>query len=228
MDLEYPMKAIKFLIAVALSLFVGLPCFAGIAGKWDVTSVTAEGQQIKTVLTVAEAEGKLTATLKLGERDLPISNVALTGDQFSFRLMWGETGVAVKVKVAGDSLEGAWTADSGDTGSVKAVRASAAETASVPATIAGKWTITAPRADGTYMKIGMELKEEGGKWSASLTTPDGMTIPASSVEVAGNDLTMKVEPGQGTYTLKLTRDGANLKGTGTNPEGSAIPLTAAR
>jgi len=216
------MQTLKFFLAITLAL----PCLAGIAGKWDVTSTTNEGQTIKSSLLVKETEGKLDATLSFGERAVPISNLTFADDQLSFRLMWSDTGVTVKVRLDGDNMKGTWVADTGDTGPVAAVRG--AEAAASANSIAGKWKLTAARPDREPIKVDLDLKEEAGKWIGTLITPDGMTLPATSVVLEGSSLTVKLATDNGNYTLKLAPDGPNMKGTAEGPEGPPIPLTATR
>ncbi len=211
----------------ALTILLTVPAFAGIAGRWDVTSTTADGEKIKTLLVVAETAGKVEVNLSIGDQKLPVSNVAFADDQLSFRLMWGETGVNLKAKLDGDKLAGNWVADTGDTGPISAVRiAEATAAAGANAFYTGKWKLTAERPDRDPIKVDLELKEEAGKWSGSLVTPDGMQVPATVAMENGN-ITITVDAGNAVYTLKLAKDGEGMKGTAAGPDG-AIPLTAVR
>jgi hypothetical protein len=213
----------RFLITLTA---LTVPAFAGIAGRWDATSTTPDGEKIKTLLVVTENAGKVEATLSLGEQKLPVSNVAFAGDQLSLRLMWGETGVNLKAKLDGDKLAGTWVADSGDTGPITAVRLVDAAAAGSNTFYTGKWKLTAARPQGDPIKVDLDLKEEAGKWSGSLVTPDGMQIPAVVAMENGN-LTITIDAGNAVYTLKLAKDGEGMKGTAAGPDG-AIPLTAVR
>jgi hypothetical protein len=210
----------------ALSILLAVPAFAGIAGRWDVTSTTADGEKIKTLLVVADNGGKLDVVLTLNDQKIPVSNVAFADDQLTFRLMWGETGVNLKAKLDGDKLAGNWVADTGDTGPIAAVRVAEAAAAGSNAFYAGKWKLTASRPDRDPIKVDLELKEEAGKWTGSILTPDGMQVPAT-VAMDGGNLTITVDAGSAVYTLKLAKDGEGMKGTAAGPDGS-IPLSAAR
>jgi len=212
-------------ITSVLAVFLlGAPVFAGVAGRWDVTSVTNEGEKLKSVLTVTEADGKSGATLAMGDQNIPLENVTISAEQISFRLMWGNTGVNIKAKFEGDKLTGSWTADSGETGPVSGVRASGA--ASSAGFFVGKWKLTVTPPDRDPMKVEMEVKEADGALSATLTTPDGMAIPAKAA-ADGGKLTVTIDTGNATYVLKLDRDGEGMKGVASGPNGDA-PTTAAR
>jgi hypothetical protein len=205
---------------------MAVPAFAGISGRWDVTSTTPDGEKIKSVLTVNETSGKVEAALAVGSQNLPLEKVAFAADQISFRLMWGETGVNIKAKLDGDKLAGAWTADSGDTGPVVAERIADAVSSASTSFYAGKWKLTAARPEREPIKVDLELKEDAGKWSGNIVTPDGQFVPAA-VAIEGSNLTITVDAGSAVYTLKLAREGEGMKGTAGGPDGS-IPLTAVR
>jgi hypothetical protein len=214
---------------ICLSMLLALPAFAGIAGKWDVVSTTADGEKIKSVLTVTQADGKSDATLAVGTQNIPLQKIDIAAEAISFRLDWGGTGITVKAKLDGDKLAGNWTADSGETGPVAATRIAeaAAAGAGSNAFYTGKWKLTAARPGGDPIKVDLELKEDAGKWSGTLTTPDGMAIPATVVMDSGN-LTVTIDAGSATYVLKLAKNGEGMKGTAAGPDGGALELTAVR
>ena len=210
---------------VCFSMLLAIPAFAGIAGKWDVVSTTNEGEKLKSVLTVTQADGKSDATLIMGTQAIPLQKIDVAADAISFRLDWGGTGVNVKAKLDGDKLTGTWTADTGETGPVAATRAAEA---AIPTTFyTGKWSLTVDRPGGDPIKADLELKEDAGKWSGTVITPDGMTLPATVVMDNGN-LTITIEAGSAAYVLKLAKDGVGLKGTAAGPDGNTLQMTAAR
>lgn len=211
---------------LALTVLLAVPAFAGISGRWDVTSTSPDGEKIKSILTVTETSGKVEAALAVGSQNLPLEKVAFAADQISFRLMWGETGITIKAKLDGDKLAGTWTADSGDTGPVVAGRIGEAASAAPTSFYAGKWKLTAARPEREPIKVDLELKEEAGKWSGNIVTPDGQVVPAA-ITMEGGNLTITIDAGSAVYTLKLARDGEGMKGTAGGPDGT-IPLTAVR
>lgn len=212
------------LVSLAVAFVLAVPAFAGIAGRWDVTSVTNEGEKLKSVLTLSENEGKITATLVMGEQSIPLENVSATAEQISFRLMWGSTGVIVKAKFDGDKMSGSWTADSGETGAVSGVRSAASAASS--AFFTGKWKLTVSPPERDPMRVEMEVKESGDALSATIVTPDGMAIPAKAAVESGK-FVVTIDTGSATYVLKLEREGEGMKGVATGPGGDA-PMTAAR
>ena len=214
------------LATLAATFLLAVPAFAGIAGRWDVTSTTNDGEKIKSVMTVAEASGKVDVTLAIGEQKIPLESITYVADQLSFRLNWAGTGVTIKAKLDGDTLAGKWTADSGETGPVTAARIAEAFPASSPSFFAGKWKVTVTMPERDPYKVEMEVKDADAKLSATIVTPDGMAIPGAAV-ADGEKLTVTVDTGSATYTLKFARDGEGLKGTVTSPGGEA-PMTATR
>jgi hypothetical protein len=206
------------------TILLAVPAFAGIAGRWDVTSVTNEGEKMKSLFTVTETDGKTNATLVMGEQTIPLENVTITAEQASFRLMWDNTGVNVQIKLDGEKLAGTWTADSGETGPVTAVRA--AGPVNPTAFFSGKWKLTVTIPDRDPIKADMEVKEAAGVLSANLISLDGMTLPGKAA-IADGKLAVTVDTGSATYTLKFERDGEAMKGVATGPNGD-LPLTAVR
>ncbi len=211
---------------LAVTILLAVPAFAGIVGRWDVTSTTADGEKIRSVLTVTETGSKVDATLAVGDRNIPLEKVAFAADQISFRLMWGETGVNIKAKLDSDKLAGAWTADSGETGPVVAARIAEAASAAPTSFYAGKWKLTAARPQREPITVDLALQEDPGKWSGNIVTADGQFVPAAVALESGN-LTITIDAGSAVYTLKLARVGEGMKGTAGGPDGT-IPLTAVR
>jgi hypothetical protein len=203
---------------LALTLLVAAPAMAGIAGRWEATSTMNDGNKVRSLLTIKETDGKVEASLAMGNRTVPVDKVAFAESQLSFRLVFEGTAVTVKAKLEGDKLTGAWTAEGGETGPVVAVRMAEAATSFY----AGKWKLTATRPEGEPVKAELELKEEGGKWLGTIITRDGQSVPAS-VSLEGGNVTVTVD----AYTLTLARDGEGMKGTAAGPNGT-LPLTAVR
>jgi hypothetical protein len=95
------------LLMIALALPpAATPAGNPIVGAWQCVSSSAEGEQFKWVLTVAEQDGKLAGTLAGDMGSFPISDAKLTGDAFTFNVTVGSGTYAIECKVAGDSFAG--------------------------------------------------------------------------------------------------------------------------
>ena len=78
------------------------------------------------------------------------------------------------------------------------------------------------------MKVTLEVKDEGGKLSGTLTTQDGNSLPIAEGKLESNVLSFKVPTDNEAFTLKLTFEGESGKGTYLTPDGASGPLTAIR
>jgi hypothetical protein len=214
------------ILALPIALLCGASLFgADIAGKWSVTAVDPDGRQHKSELTVREVAGKLEGVVATADRNIPIREPKLEGDDFSFKMPWGDMTLTIKVKVNGNKLAGTFTTDSGDSGPVTAERVAAAAAAGDGVT--GKWKLVALRANGSEMRVELEIKEAAGKLSAVLSSDAG-AMPADEVQFAGNTLTLKLSSNNGPIQIKLEKSGESLKGNYTTPEGSTGVITGSR
>lgn len=208
---------------LASLLFAILPVAAAdFPGTWNVSTQNENGEPIKTVLLLKEEGGVLSAVMQGGERKIPVSKLQRQGDQISFQIPYNDITVTIKLTLQGDTLKGNWSVESGETGPVTAQRAAAA------ASPAGKWQVTATMSDGNPMKVGLEIQEDAGKISGTLTTPDGNALPIAEAKLEGAVLSFKLPTENGAFTLKLTIDGNSAKGSYQTPDGTTGPLTATR
>jgi len=203
-----------------LGLFLLAPP-AGITGTWDVSSRDQNGEPTKAVLAVKEEGGALTGSLQLGQRKIPLQKVEQSGDKVTLQMPYEDVTLTIKLTLAGDSLKGEWSSSTGETGPVTAVRQAANS-------LLGKWKVAAARPDGSELKVELEIKDEGGKLTGSLTMPDGVALPLSEVKLEGNNFTAKLPTDQGNYVVKLTLEGLEGKGTYQSPDGSTGALKASR
>jgi hypothetical protein len=110
------------LIALALPL-AAAPAGNPMAGAWQCVSSSAEGEQFKWVLTVAEQDGKLAGTLAGDMGSFPISDAKLADDAFTFNVTVGSATYAIEVKVAGNDFAGTYSGPEGR-GTIKGTRQS--------------------------------------------------------------------------------------------------------
>ena len=108
---------IGFLV-LAASLLAAAP----IVGTWDLTSVDPDGNRVRATLTMKEDGGKLVGSVMVEDRMLSMSDAAMTGDTFTCKVTYEGRVFDVKMKVTGDSVEGAWQSSGDRTGDIKGKR----------------------------------------------------------------------------------------------------------
>ena len=123
MVLKQDYRAVRhFIAALTLMVFAaaGLAAASEVVGVWECVSITPDGDEMHTTLTVTEANGKLSATLKSEEGEWTISNVKFEGKVLSFTAAQ-DAEYNVTLKVDGDKMDGQWSGG-GDSGKVTATR----------------------------------------------------------------------------------------------------------
>jgi len=117
------MSVYRLQVPLALLLFaVTLAAAPPIAGSWDLSTVDPDGNPVRATLSMKEAAGKLSGTLIVEDMLLGLSDAAMDGDIFTCKVTYEERVFQVRVKVAGDSLEGAWESVGGRKGAIKGQR----------------------------------------------------------------------------------------------------------
>jgi hypothetical protein len=81
---------------------------AKVVGTWDVAAVTPEGD-LPGVLTIAETDGALEATMDMGGMDRPIEDAKVDGKVFTMTVIYDGSPYEVEMTVDGDSMEGTYT-----------------------------------------------------------------------------------------------------------------------
>ncbi len=89
----------------------------------------------------------------------------------------------------------------------------------------GTWDYEVVAPDMTYKGV-MELKEEDGEYSGSLTSL-GVTIPMTDVELDGDELTCKMNVQGFNCNVTMEFEGDSLSGT-VSVEGMSLPLKGTR
>lgn len=211
-----------------LATVLAVPAFsAGVTGTWAVSATDPDGQIHKSEMVIEQDGSGLKGVLKAMERSVPMQNVQVSGDDLSFRIPYGDLILTIKLRLAGDELKGTFTTQDGDSGPVVAKRTSA-PAAAAGTSLAGRWKVTASTDSGREMKVDVELKDDAGKWTGSIITPDGMSMPLADVVASASEVSFKIPTDQGAFVIKMALDGAAMKGTYTTPDGVTGKLTAAR
>ena len=179
-------------IPVVITKAVSVP----IAGKWSVTSKTADGQQYTSTIELTDdggvLKGKSTSTLGTFE----LASPKLEGEKFSFEIVLPIDGNQVAFLVSanlveGNKLSGRWkTRDADFSGEWLASKEAAA--------VAEK-----PVAAPTAPPLAPAAKVIAGKWFAVSTTPkEGKKSFQLELAADGNKLTGKVHTPHGAIDIK--------------------------
>jgi len=116
-------SARTFFILLAVCALAAPLALAGdekVVGTWDAVAVTPEGD-MPALLTIAEKEGALEATMDIGGMERRIEDEKLEGDVFTMTVMYDGAPYEVELKVDGDTMEGTYTG-SAASGELKAKR----------------------------------------------------------------------------------------------------------
>ena len=93
---------------------------SAVAGSWECISITPDGDELHTMLTVTEADGKLSATLKDDDGDWTASKVKFENNVLTFTVN-RDADYEVTLNVDGDKMDGKW-AGNGISGKISATR----------------------------------------------------------------------------------------------------------
>jgi hypothetical protein len=212
--------AVFFLLASCLAA-------ADLAGAWIITSVDNNGTPTKGELLLKEEAGVFSAKMKAASGvDIPLQNVRRDGDKVAFQFPYEGTTITINLALDGDKLKGKWEAPSGESAPVTCTRA--AQPAGSGAPVTGKWTLTATRPGGSDITASIELKEQDGKLSGSLSTDQVANLPLAEVSASGSSLSFKIPMDAGAFLLKFEKEGEGYKGTYTSPDGATGAVTLKR
>ncbi|MBI5281231.1 MAG: hypothetical protein HY858_06060 [Candidatus Solibacter usitatus] len=219
----------KTLSSIVALLALTLPAFAGgVAGKWKMSANAPDGNTYKFDLVVKDDAGKLSASLNSERGSMPLKDVALNGDDFTFKLSLDMGDLPFKLKLDGDALKGSVTTPDGATGAVSATRDDAAAAAqAAPVSATGKWKIVARIGEDREMRYTLDLKQDGAKLTGEIGNDEGL-LPISEGKIDGAQISFKVASEDGVYTVTGTVSVNEVKGTYKAPNGSGGAFTAAK
>lgn len=220
------MRIAPLLLACTLSLSAFA---ADVTGKWNLTAKDPDGNLIKADLAIRSEDGKLSGTIGTSEGTSPLKDVEFKDNVLTFKLMYGETPVTLKMTLEGDTLKGNWVTDDGNTGPVEAARQPAASTAKADPPVAGVWKIDTTGPDGDPIHVQLTLKQEGGAWSGQLVVEEhDMTLPLAEVKVQGAAVSFKVPTDGGTYAIEAQVTADKFEGNSTAPDGTKSKFSGTR
>jgi hypothetical protein len=104
------------LLSAALLLAASKPL-----GRWECTSSTPGGSEMKWTLTVKEVDGKLVGTAGSDDGEIEIEDAKFENDTLSFKVTHDSGSYEVILKIDGDKLDGNWKGG-GETGTIKGAK----------------------------------------------------------------------------------------------------------
>src|SRR6266702_2059694 len=186
-------------LALALQNSPLLAADHNLAGTWKATFTTQNGQTIESPLKLKQDGDKLrgVATGRNGN-ETPLEDIALAGDQVSFKLTRERNGekVTTKVvaKVTGDELKGKLESNYGGENRTLDWQAKrekeTADTAPASTGVTGNWHYQI-NLSGTDLDLLLSLKQEGEKVTGKVSVAD-FELPISEGKVAGNAISFTV------------------------------------
>jgi hypothetical protein len=216
------MRWFQNLLLVSVSMAA---CFASdVVGRYKLTANAPDGNAYNVTLIVKEEGGKLSGVLDSERGQMPLANVASSGNELRFDLMLDMGAIPFRLKIDGDKVTGTLTAPDGSTGSVTGQREGSAQAAQV----AGKWELSATDPDGTPRRATLDLKQDGGTVTGSITMESGDTLPLSAGKVSGDTVSFKISIGDGDVTVTGKVSGDTVAGEYTIPTGEKGKFTARR
>jgi hypothetical protein len=181
---------VKAILGLLLPLGLVAAGAAGpaIVGSWDCVATDASGMQTSWTLRVAEASGKLSASIRSADGSITIDALEpkLDGTRFSFKVRINEAEVVeLLLNLEGDRLEGRFAGKDSGNGVFKATRTPAAD---ISGAWSGEWELGPDGDGGPHHMIlkqdgekvtgtagptpDMQLALENGKWSNGVLTFD--------------------------------------------------------
>ena len=192
---------------------------ASVAGSWDVTIESPQGQRMVVMVIKKEGE-KLTGAMKSPQGERPLDSVAVKGDEITFvmtREIQGQAMVMTyKGKVANDSMKGdadfgglatgTWSAVPHKEGAAPAAPAAPQATSGGAISISGVWNFAVETSQGSGSPT-FTFKQDGENLSGSYKGQFGEAPLTGTVKGADIKFTVKVNAqGQDlsiTYTGKI-------------------------
>ena len=99
-------------MVLASLIFAGIMAAAGgVAGEWDNTALTPDGEALKFILKVREEGGKLSGTADDRRGAMPLIEPKLEDSTLSFKLDYNGARYTLVLKISGDKLEGTYTGE---------------------------------------------------------------------------------------------------------------------
>ena len=117
------MRIIKYVVLICVLALSALAENASLVGRWNVTSKTQDGNQIKITLEFKQNGSTITGQAITDNGDVaPIDSVTVDGNQFKFKIAVEEGAYNVTGTVKGDEVSGTFKDPRGTPGTFTAKR----------------------------------------------------------------------------------------------------------
>jgi hypothetical protein len=97
---------------------------SALTGKWKMTSVTPDGNDIAWTLSVTNSGGEYAATAASADGEMPVKDLRVDGNKVHFRTPYQGEEYDIDLTLQGDKLNGTWSGN-GDSGQTKGEKAGA-------------------------------------------------------------------------------------------------------
>ena len=101
-------------------------CYAqqgkAVTGKWNMVSISPDGDHIAWTLTIAKEGAKYTATVAGNDGTNPARDVKIEGTSVHFRTTYEDEDYDIDLKLQNDKLTGTWSGN-GNSGTTSGTRA---------------------------------------------------------------------------------------------------------
>ncbi len=97
---------------------------SALAGKWKMTSVTSDGNDIAWTLSITNTDGKYAATVASADGETSVKDLRVNGNKIHFRTPYQGEEYDIDLTLQGDKLNGTWSGN-GDSGQTKGEKAGA-------------------------------------------------------------------------------------------------------
>jgi len=117
---NYSLVRCLLVVLALLALATAALAANSVAGAWECVSVTPDGDELHTTLTVTEADGKLDAKLVGDDGEWTVSKVKFENNVLTFTVT-RDADYEVTMNLDGDKMDGKW-AGNGISGKISATR----------------------------------------------------------------------------------------------------------
>ena len=204
------------------------------AGHWE-GSIALPSGELKVIIDLdRDAKGTWIGDLDIPDqavKDLPLSNVSVSGESVSFGLPGGQGNPVFKGKLSDDgaTLSGEFS-QAGSSAPFTLKRTGEAKVSvptripAIPEKFTGKWEGKLDTSGGS-VRLNLDLSNKDGFAVGTIDSPDqgAMGIPISLISAGENSLKIEVKLIPAEYNGRLSEDGKTLTGEWSQG-GKAFPL----
>ncbi len=114
--------AVLALFAAACALYAGDDS-KPLVGRWNMASVTPDGDSVKWVLVLKEVDGKLAGSLVSEDGETSTKDFSYANGVLKFQVPYQGDFYDIELKLADGALTGTWSNGGGDSGKTSGTKA---------------------------------------------------------------------------------------------------------